>query len=243
MKAIIGIDPGHGGSSSGTYSVDTAKDGLWEKDYALELALLIEERLLHNGFGVVLSRRTDRNPGSVSERAEYLCGEGTDFNISIHFNGFGNERANGTEIYVPHAERLAGIEAGFHEILQKYFSLRSPFARSNSYFDRNRIFDKKLDCAARRFGAVSAELDYFGFVRASWAAGVSADLLEVCFLTNPQDFAIYKTFREEIADGLAQSIVHAFGEKYSGYGIGETPKAKPRIPAPVRGNKKRDVAL
>ena len=31
MKATIGLDAGHGGSSTGTYSVNTVKDGLFEK--------------------------------------------------------------------------------------------------------------------------------------------------------------------------------------------------------------------
>ncbi len=30
MKAKMGIDAGHGGSSSGTYSVNSVKDGLFE---------------------------------------------------------------------------------------------------------------------------------------------------------------------------------------------------------------------
>ena len=43
MKAVIGIDAGHGGSSTGTYSCTTKSDGLYEKDYTLELALLTEQ--------------------------------------------------------------------------------------------------------------------------------------------------------------------------------------------------------
>lgn len=214
MKAIIGIDPGHGGSSSGTYTVNSTKDGLFEKDYALELSLMIEERLLKNGFGAVLSRRTDINPGNVSQRAKKMIQSNVDFALSVHFNGFGTQSANGTEVFVPHAERLAGIEAGFHDVLIKYFRKRAPFARSNSYYDRNRILDKKLNLSTRRFDAASSEKDYFGFIRTCWEAGVSADLLEICFLTNPQDFETYLANREVIADGIAKSIVEAFGEKY-----------------------------
>ena len=45
----IGIDPGHGGAYTGTYSVSTVKDGLYEKDYALELALMVREHLQRCG--------------------------------------------------------------------------------------------------------------------------------------------------------------------------------------------------
>lgn len=229
MKAVIGIDPGHGGSSSGTYSVNTTKDGLFEKDFALELSLMIEERLLKNGFGAVLSRRTDVNPGTVVQRAEKMIENKVDFALSLHFNGFGTESANGTEVYVPYEEKVAGIEARMREVLLEYFKERKPFARSNDFYNRNRIFDKKLNVETRKFDAVSDDTDYFGFIRTCWAGGVSADLLEICFLTNPADFKTYMENKEKIAEGIAKAIVEAFGEKYSEEEVMETPKAVPRI--------------
>lgn len=229
MKAVIGLDPGHGGSYSGTYSCNTVKDGLFEKDYCLELCLMIEERLLANGFGAVLSRRTDVFPGNVSKRAGKMIENKVDFALSIHFNGFEKQSANGCEVFVPYGEKLAGIECGFYKELGKYFSRREPFARANSFYDRNEVFDKELNIATRRFDAFDKTgKDYFGFVRDCWAAGISADLLEICFLTNPADFAAYKANTERIADGIARSIVEGFGEKYF-FEKGETKKAGPKI--------------
>ena len=72
MAITIGLDPGHGGSSSGTYSINSKKDGLFEKHYTLEIALLVEKVLIEHGFKTVLTRRTDTNPGNVSKRAEKL---------------------------------------------------------------------------------------------------------------------------------------------------------------------------
>ena len=238
MKAVIGIDAGHGGSSSGTYSINTVKDGLFEKDFALEQALLVEKYLLQNGFGVVMTRRIDENPGNVSERAKMLADFGVDFALSIHFNGFGTESANGTEVFVPHAERIAKIEKGFSETLGKYFKRRPPFARSNSYYDRNKIFDKKLNLKTGIFDAVSSEKDYFGFVRTGWEKGVSADLLEICFLTSPSDFKNYIENRKEIAKEIAKSIVEAFGEEF----VFEETKpefAKPKITKVLNFGKNR----
>ena len=214
MKAVIGIDAGHGGSSSGTYSVNTVFDGIFEKDYALEQALLVEKHLVRNGFKVVMTRRSDINPGTVNERAKFCIEKNCDFALSIHFNGFGTESANGTEIFVPHEENLAGIEARLFDFLGNLFRIRAPFARSSSFFDRNKIFDKKLNPKTRRFDAVSFEKDYFGFVRTCWESGVSADLLEICFLTNKKDFKNYIENREMIAENIAKSIVEAFGEEY-----------------------------
>ena len=214
MKAVIGIDAGHGGSSSGTYSVNTVFDGIFEKDYALEQALLVEKHLVRNGFKVVMTRRSDINPGTVNERAKFCIERNCDFALSIHFNGFGTEGANGTEIFVPHEENLAGIEARLFDFLVNLFRIRAPFARSSSFFDRNKIFDKKLNPKTRRFDAVSFEKDYFGFVRTCWESGVSADLLEICFLTNKKDFKNYIENREMIAENIAKSIVESFGEEY-----------------------------
>lgn len=229
MKAKIGIDAGHGGASSGTYSVKTTADGLFEKDFTLELALLVEKKLLANGFSVVMSRREDKNPGTVSERAKKMAAEKVDFALSIHFNGFGSESANGTEVFVPHGETAAKIEAALFEKLGGFFRVRAPFARSNSFFDRNKTFDKKLNLKTEKFDAVSAEKDYFGFIRTCWESGISADLLEICFLTNEKDFAVYSENREKIADEIAKSIVEAFGEKYIFEKAEEIPRALPRI--------------
>ena len=246
MKAKIGIDAGHGGSSSGTYSINSTKDGLFEKDFALEQALLVEKHLIRNGFEVAMTRRMDKNPGNVNERAKLLAKENCDFALSIHFNGFENESANGTEVFVPYAEKLAGIEAGFYKTFSENFKIRAPFARSNSYYDRNRIFDKKLNLETRRFDAVSNEKDYFGFVRTCWENGISADLLEICFLTNRKDFENYIENREKIAEEIARNIVEAFGEEYIFEKheeiFEEKPVAKPKIMKKIKNvGSKRDV--
>lgn len=229
MKAIIGIDAGHGGNFSGTYGINTVNDGLFEKDFALEQALMIERKLLANGFKVIMSRQTDINPGSVSKRAELMAKSGADFALSVHFNGFENSSANGSEVYVPYAEKTAGIESGFLRELKKYFAERKPFARSNSFYNRAEVFDKKLNLTTRRFDAAAETEDYFGFIRTCWQNGISADLLEICFLTNAKDFAVYQQNKEKIADGIARSIVEGFGEEYTSAPGGEEAVAKPKI--------------
>ena len=207
---IIGLDAGHGGSSTGTYSINTVKDGLFEKHYALELVKKVNERLIEHGFKTVLTRTTDTNPGTVNQRAKTCVAAKCNYAVSIHFNGFGTESANGTEVFVPYGEKGAGIEAGYQKYLGKFFKLRAPFARSNNYYDRNDIFDKKLNLSTRKFEAFDDQKDYFGFVRTCWEGGVSADLLEVCFLTNRKDFDTYIANVDEIADGIARAIVEGY---------------------------------
>lgn len=241
-KVLIGLDAGHGGSSTGTYSVNTTKDKLYEKDHALELVKLIDERLLANGFNTFLTRTTDTNPGTVSQRATACVNAGCKYAVSVHFNGFGNESANGTEVFVPHKETAAGIETGYYNYLTKFFRERKPFARSNNLNNRNETFDKKLNTATRKFDAVSANSDYFGFIRTAWEKGLSADLLEVCFLTNPQDFKTYTENKEAIADAIARSIVEGYGEKYIGIEKPEEPETKKLYRVQVGAYSKKENA-
>lgn len=210
----IGLDPGHGGDSSGTYSVNTERDGLFEKDFALDLTKKINSRLVEHGFGTVLTRTADYNPGNVKKRAQICLDAKCDFALSIHFNGFGSESANGTEVFVPHGEQYADIETGFYKCLGKFFKIREPFARSNNYSNRNEIFDKKLNVKIKEFDAVSDRKDYFGFIRTCWEKGVSADLLEICFLTNKKDFETFVANEDEIADGIAKAIIEGFGKEW-----------------------------
>lgn len=211
----IGLDAGHGGSSTGTYSYNTKNDGLYEKDHCLELVKLVAEKLKYNGFEVFLTRTTDVNPGDVSARAKACIKAKCNYAVSIHFNGFDNTSANGCEVFVPYAEKGAGIEAGYYKYLGKFFKLRAPFARSNNVNNRNEVYDKKLNTTTRKFDAVNtAKKDYFGFIRTSWASGLSADLLEVCFLTNPNDFKTYTENKNAIADAIARSIVEGYKKTY-----------------------------
>ena len=223
MSIIIGLDAGHGGSSSGTYSINSKKDGLFEEHYALEIVLLVEKILNEHGFKTVLTRRTDTNPGNVSERAKMLIKAKCNFCLSIHFNGMSTESPNGTEVFVPYGEKGAGIEAGFQKYLSEFFALRKPFARSNNYYNKNNVFDKKLNVSTRKFEALSTDKDYFGFVRTCWEAGVSADLLEICFLTNKKDFKTFTENKEKIAEAIARSIIEGFKVEYLPR-LPETPK-------------------
>ena len=95
--------------------------------------------------------------------------------------------------------------------------------------------DKKLNLETKKFDAVSNNSDYFGFIRTSWKNGLSADLLEICFLTNKKDFNTYIENKEAIADGLARAIVEGFGKTYK---TAEKPVKKKNIGS-GRINKKR----
>lgn len=127
-----------------------------------------------------------------------------------------------------YGEEVALIESGFYEELCKYFRDRKPYARSNNYYNRNETFDKMLDSDRGKFLARAEKRDYFGFIRTCWEGGISADLIEICFLTNEGDFELYNRYKEEIVSAVAKSIVEGFGEYYKKPKI-KAKKINPRI--------------
>lgn len=211
----IGLDAGHGGADSGTYTCSSKTDHIYEKDLTLELVLMVDERLRHNGFETALTRKDDTNPGNASWRGNFFVNNKCDFGLSIHFNGVNIPSAKGAEVFVPYAESVGKIEAEIMTGLQRFFKLRNPVARSNNYYDRNETTDKKLDFSTGKFGTVvTSKKDYFGVIRNAWAGGVSADLLEICFVTNRSDYDTYLANKAAIADVIAGGIVRAYRRKY-----------------------------
>lgn len=225
MNKRIGIDAGHGGGYTGTYSIDSRKDGLFEKHYTLEVARAVRDRLIPYGFEVIMTRENDNRPGDVSQRAKMLASAKCDYAVSIHFNGSENASANGCEVFVPYEATNGIIEAGYQKYLGELFDIRKPFARSNNSLNRNETFDKRLNLNTGKFEAATAlKSDYFGFVRTGWADGMQSDLLEICFLTNRKDFEVFTRNKDKVADAIARAIVEGYGFLWDG-----TPKQIYRV--------------
>lgn len=237
--AKIGLDPGHGGTSTGTYTFE--KNNKYEKHYTLELCKLVKTRLENNGFEVYMTRTTDTNPGTVDKRAQMCMNAGCGYAVSVHFNGFEDKSANGCEVFVPYGEKSAGIETGYYNYLGEFFKKREPFARCYDYPNKTKVFDKKLNTKTRKFDAVSSAQNYFGFIRTAWAKGFSYDLLEVCFLTNQKDFETFTNNMEAVADAIARSIVEGYKKTYKG--VSDTAVKVPTETAtPATGAKYRVIA-
>ena len=66
---IIVIDPGHGGTDTGTKSV---ANGHFEKEYTLDLALRLQELLATNGWTVWLTRTGRLQSAAAEPRGD--CG-------------------------------------------------------------------------------------------------------------------------------------------------------------------------
>ncbi|HEX3890649.1 MAG TPA: N-acetylmuramoyl-L-alanine amidase [Verrucomicrobiae bacterium] len=100
---VIVIDPGHGGSNHGTYSV---LDGRFEKEFTLDWAKRLKPLLEAEGWEVFLTRTSDVYVTN-SDRVVFAGAHHADLFISLHFNstdqdkktGKRNEKAGGLETY------------------------------------------------------------------------------------------------------------------------------------------------
>lgn len=97
---IVGVDAGHGGSSSGAVS----PSGVQEKDLNLAMAFMLRGELLKRGAKVVMSRTDDRDL-TMAERKRVFSEAGVDLLVSVHCNAGGNPlMPGGTSTYYRHVE-------------------------------------------------------------------------------------------------------------------------------------------
>ncbi len=91
---IIAIDAGHGGEDSGARGRATN-----EKDIALQIARRLQKKInAQKGMKAVLTRRGDYFV-SLRKRTEIAREAGADLFISIHADGFKNDKARGSSVY------------------------------------------------------------------------------------------------------------------------------------------------
>src|SRR5256885_9506448 len=91
--AIVVTDAGHGGQDSGTM-----KNGMLEKDLALDVAHRVERLLQERGLVVALTRADDTYV-SLQDRATMANNQPESVFVSIHFDDAGRTAANGVETY------------------------------------------------------------------------------------------------------------------------------------------------
>lgn len=128
-KRLIILDPGHGGIDGGAVGVY----GITEKDLNLDLAKKLEEKLVQEGFSVILTRNSDTlltydgassaKNGDLRARLKMAEESGDCLFISLHMNKFSDSSVKGITLYYspnhPEGQRLAEtIMAEVREKLQ-----------------------------------------------------------------------------------------------------------------------------
>jgi N-acetylmuramoyl-L-alanine amidase len=183
--ARIVLDPGHGGTKKvGGSSPNNATGpaGTKEKDLALAVALVAFEALKADGHEVRLTRDSDVNLGLAARAAVARELDAHGF-VSIHFNGFSDPKAQGTEtwLHTDHAAESARLADAVQAAVLEATLLR----------DRG-VKEKQLGVLDRKHHA----------------DGTACCLAEISFLTDPAEESRLANaeYRHEVGQALARGV-------------------------------------
>jgi len=186
-KPMICIDPGHGGSNFGA-----SGGGTHEKHLTLPIAVQLEQILEDTGqLNVVKTRTEDRDVGLTS-RAKVAETWGAQLAISIHLNRSEQKNKRGGYVLWERSEESARAAKTMAEAWNKT-EIKYPGHKNLRLFH---------GIAKKGWSRVQNVLRPYG------VRGIPAILLEVGFMTNNADFAIWSNpARREyplclVADGI-----------------------------------------
>lgn len=220
-EPIIVIDPGHGGSETGSSFKFADGTVLREKELTLQVASRTTALLRAAGYQVIQTRTTDAavnlpgrditSDGHVDLRDELQARVDLANNaratliLSIHFNGIGDQNTRGTEVYYCRARPFASQSKRFATLVQQSLVTSLDGARYDTV-DRG-IKDDPLSVGK------GSHLYLLGpdSVRPATMPGA---LGEGLFLTNPTEAA--KLRDPGLLDALAQGYAKAVRAYYEG---------------------------
>lgn len=99
---IVVIDAGHGGIDPGA-----VRDGIFEKDINLSIALKVKEMLQDKGIKVVMTRSEDKKI-PLEERVQISNDSNTDLFVSIHQNAVEDNVTYGTQVWFEKTNKESG---------------------------------------------------------------------------------------------------------------------------------------
>lgn len=172
---------GHGAGDPGATG-----NGYREADETRKVTAALKTAL--DGYADVTIYPTDRNAfsdyqsGTLRTLAQFAK---YDFVLEIHFNAFQATRSDGvtmgTEIYVPTTEKNTAV------------------ARS--------IVNAVAGCGLKNRGVKQKN---YSVIASAKQSGTSAALLEVCFIDDPDDMAVYSKKFNQIVNAVAMAVVREF---------------------------------
>lgn len=180
---VIVIDAGHGGKDPGAVT-----DDLYEKEVALKVSLLLQEKLEEEGALVIMTRDDDTYL-TLDERVEVANRTNADIFISVHANAATNPSANGVETFWNHTLESEASEHLAKNLQDQLLSHMDISDRGVKHANFRVIRNTKMPSA----------------------------LVELGFMTNEKDFNYMKTdeFYEDAVKGLYNGIVDFFNDDKS----------------------------
>ena len=104
-RAVVVIDPGHGGRDPGKVGVNNAL----EKDINLKIAMSLKTLLEQNDIKVIMTREDDvglyeetdgnKKVSDLRKRVDIIHSSEADFAVSIHQNSFVQEQVKGAQVF------------------------------------------------------------------------------------------------------------------------------------------------
>lgn len=186
MKKIY-LDPGHGGDSIGA-----SYKGRKEQDDCLRLTLAVKAILLtQKDVAVMLSREDDTNP-DLEGRAREANAWGADYFCSMHRNGFKPNQAKGVEAWC-----YSKVEVG-----------------GTTYSMAERIVNGLCDVTGFVNRGVKLGAPSYTDYAVNRVTNMSSCLLEVGFIDNEEDNAIFDGFFADMALSIAKSLLANVGLEY-----------------------------
>ena len=230
LRTVV-IDPGHGGKDAGCVSRDQKT---YEKNIALDIAKRLAQKISASYPDVnVKMTRSDDHFVELENRAVFANKAGADLFISVHVNAVdGSTAANGYSIHCLGQSKKKGNDLYSKNLdlvkrENSVIKLEKNYAATYQGFDpddpsssiifslmQNAHLGQSLEFAADVAQAMEGgpiktnrgvSQDPFWVL---WRTAMPAVLIEIGFMTNPQDLAV---LRSEVGrDQIAQNIYKAF---------------------------------
>ena len=182
---IVVIDPGHGGSDTGSRGFENGAAVLNEKDINLDVALRVMKMLKAAGARIYMIRSDDATI-PLYDRQDTANSLAASLYVAIHNNSYSNATPSGTEVHYHGASDppLDGISA-----MELAENLQSTLASNLGLPNRGTKVSPELAVLRRTV--------------------MPAVIIEGAFISNPNDLNYMKTddFREKYAMSAAKCII------------------------------------
>ena len=222
----IVIDPGHGGDDVGVRSAKGVEEKQLTLDIARRLRGMVESRL---GLRVILTRDDDRALG-LDERAAVANNGKANLLISLHVNGSRVPDTSGAEVFHLQLDRQSAefVRAATSEgaalptiggTVRRLDLIPWDLAQAR-HLDESSVLATVLQEELQRQIPMSPHPVRQGPMRVLAAANMPAALVEVAYLTNPQQESRLATddFKTSVAQAVFSAIVRfrAWSEESQG---------------------------
>ncbi|MSU58197.1 MAG: hypothetical protein EXS35_08455 [Pedosphaera sp.] len=198
---VIVIDPGHGGSNTGTRS---KADNRLEKEFTLDWALRLARLLETNNWQVLLTRTNDVDV-SLAERVDFAEQHRADLFVSLHFNssGGGSPDAAGLETYCLTPTGMASsLVRGREDILAEILP-------NNTFDEQNLAYAVRLHAAVLKVnGHLDRAVRRARFLTVLRGQNRPAVLIEGGYLSNVREARKIAdpAFRQKLAEATAEAL-------------------------------------